>query len=277
MAAIPKNVEALAERIYDTYVRDQSPDRLTRIGASGIGDECVRAIWFDWRGAYKSNFDGRLLRLFQTGHIQEDRILKDLANAGFEVWPFQENGDQWTHVGADGHFVAKLDGMIRGVPGAEKTIHTLEIKTSSKKGFDEMVKHGVQKSKPEHYAQMQSGMMLGGFKDALYIMINKDNEALYCERVKADPEAFENIEYKLRVLTSSDIAPPRITEKEDDWRCKFCDAKPVCWGKEPPLQNCRTCAHSRIASEGQWACDKLTTIRSAKEQLAGCDLWVSLL
>lgn len=279
MATIPKNLEALKELLYASYERKEasSPERLTRIGASGIGEECVRAIWFDWRGAYESKFSGRILRLFKTGHMQEDRVIQDLRDAGLSVWSHQEDGQQWTYVFADGHGVAKLDGVVKGVPGAEKTPHTLEIKSSNLKGFKEVEKLGVQHAKPMHYAQIQMGLLGSGMKDGLYIMICKDDENYYCERVKRDETAIKEIERKLDQLTRFDSPPPRITEKEDDWRCKFCDAKPVCWSKEPLRQNCRTCGYSSVEAEGNWACAKLNKILSQKEQLSGCDLWVSIL
>jgi hypothetical protein len=277
MATIPKDVTELTERIYAHYVKknEEGGDYLTRIGASSVGDECLRSIWYDWRGAYKSEFSGRLLRLFQTGHIQEERVLEDLKNAGLEVWGFDEDGKQWTYVTARGHAVAKLDGVVRGVPGAEKTPHTLEIKSSNLKGFKETQSKGVKVAKPVHYYQMQMGLALSGLKDSLYVMICKDDEQYYIERVKRDELTIREIEVKLDQLVNSSIPPIRIAEKESDWRCKFCDAKPVCWEGVPMRQNCRTCMYSEPMDEGKWACTKLGTLRTSDEQYKGCDLWES--
>jgi hypothetical protein len=36
-----------------------------------------------------------MLRLFGTGHWQEDRIVKDLRDAGFSVWDKQDDGKQF--------------------------------------------------------------------------------------------------------------------------------------------------------------------------------------
>ena len=89
MAAIPQTADTdeMISRIYSAIEKKETNKfRLTRVGASGIGNECTRAVWYDWRGYTKSSFDGRLLRLFRTGHLQEDRIVADLKLAGFEVW-----------------------------------------------------------------------------------------------------------------------------------------------------------------------------------------------
>lgn len=278
MATIPKNVTDLADKIYTTYEKEnEGPQYLTRIGASGIGEECIRAIWLDWRGFYDERPSGRMLRLFKTGFIQEERILEDLKKAGLDVWGFDEDGKQWTYVFANGHGVAKLDGVVKGVPGVEKTPHTLEIKSSNKKGFDELVKYGVQKAKPLHYSQMQMGLLGSKLKDALYIAVCKDDERLYIERVKRDESEIVTIEKKLEKLTTVSLAPPRFTEKQDDWRCRFCDGKAVCWGVQASKQNCRTCAYSSPENDGAWSCSKLGKVLEAKEQVASCDLWVSIL
>lgn len=280
MAVIPSitDNQVLINRIYEAYEKNNKGRfRLTRIGASGIGEECARAVWFDWRGVADEKIEGRILRLFKTGFIQEDRMLEDLKNAGLEVWGHDASGDQWTYTDTEGHFVCKLDGVVKGIPGAEKTPHTLEIKTSNKKGFDEMVKHGVQKSKPLHYAQMQAGMHCSGIHRALYIMICKDDEKIHTERIVYDPEECARLFERVRIVMSSNIPPTRITERVGDWRCKFCDYKSVCWENQPVLQHCRTCQHSSAVEKGEWACGLLNSVLDSKAQLAGCEHWDGIL
>lgn len=275
MAAIPRHHSALEDLIYAAYEKKQSKTlRLSRLGASGIGDECVRSIWYDWRGFYNDSFKGRILRLFQTGHLQEARIVQDLKDAGLEVWEVDaDTGQQWVYTAASGHFVCKPDGVVRGVPGAEKTPHLLEIKTTNANGYKELSSRGVKVAKPEHYYQMQSGMWLARLKRALYVALRKDDEQYYIERVEYDEECIADIERKLHELTYSMSPPPRIAEKESDWRCKFCDAKDVCWNDAAPLINCRTCQHSSIKDEGGWVCDKQSILLSSSAQVKGCDLW----
>lgn len=247
---------------------------LTRIGASGIGEECLRSIWYDWRGFHNDQPEGRMLRLFKTGYIQEDRVIQDLKDAGLEVWEVDpETGKQWTYTAANGHFVCKTDGAVRGVPSAEKTPHVIEIKTSNVKGFKELQARGVKEAKPQHYWQMQSGMWLSGLTRALYIAVCKDDEKFYIERVHKDESTIEEIKNKLAKLVTSTMPPIRIAEREGDWRCKFCDAQDVCWGKAAPLQNCRSCQHSVPSDEGSWFCEKFNEALEYGKQLKGCDLW----
>lgn len=275
MTALPRHHSALEQLIYSAYEKRESKEiYLSRIGASGIGAECVRSIWYDWRAFYNDTHSGRLLRLFQTGHLQEARIVQDLKDAGLEVWDVDaDTGKQWVYTAASGHFVCKPDGVVRGVPGAEKTPHLLEIKTSNVNGFKELERHGVMKAKPEHYYQMHAGMWLAGLDRALYVALRKDDEQYYIERVVRDESCIADIEHKLEQLTSSMFPPPRIAEKEGDWRCKFCDAKEVCWGNAQPLVNCRTCQHAAIKEDGGWYCEQQSILLTQAAQLKGCDLW----
>jgi hypothetical protein len=278
MAAIPKEVTSLVDLIYRAYEKkNEGKDYLSRIGASGIGAECVRSIWYDWRGAASEKIPGRIYRLFQTGHIQEERVVQDLKDAGLKVWELDpETGKQWEYKFARGHSVCKADGIVVGVPTAEKTPHVLEIKSSNLNGFKEIQKHGVKKAKPDHYAQMHMGMMGAGMSDALYVVICKDDEQYYVERVKLDIEEVNAINKKLHQLVEQTIIPIRVAEKEGDWRCKYCDAKGVCWGKEEPRKTCRMCTHSVIMDDTIWGCMIHKKELTLDEQLKGCDTWSKL-
>lgn len=45
------------------------------MGASLIGKECARSIWYDFFWATKSAFGGRMVRLFNRGHLEEGRFI----------------------------------------------------------------------------------------------------------------------------------------------------------------------------------------------------------
>jgi len=148
MAELPvKNVgQEMVDTIYHAIEKEEVRDLyLARIGASGIGDECLRSIWLSWRAYDDKQFGGRMLRLFGTGHWQETRVIEDLRRAGYSTWDFDEDGKQFTYTDETGHFVCKLDGVIKGVPGSEKTPHDLEIKSHNKNSFTELKKKGVEK------------------------------------------------------------------------------------------------------------------------------------
>ena len=118
---IPVQEVEVIDRIYDAIEKkSRRPLRLSRLGASGIGDECIRRIWLSWRGYDTPVFNGRMLRLFETGELQEKRIIADLRLAGFAVWDTYESGLQYAFTDDTEHFVVKLDGVVKGIPGADR-------------------------------------------------------------------------------------------------------------------------------------------------------------
>ena len=273
MVAIAHPEETMADRIYAHYEKaNAKPIYLARIGASSIGDPCLRSIWLSWRGYDDKKFGGRMLRLFQTGHLQEERIQEDLKNAGFQVWTHQEDGNQFTYTDDTGHFVAKLDGVIKGVIGAEKTPHDLEIKTHSAKSFDEVKKKGVEKAKPVHFYQMQAGMMYSKLTRALYVALCKNDEDYHIERVKPDPAIREEIQRKITTLVNATIPPQGVSSDGGAYDCRWCDMKEVCVGQKKPIKTCRSCQHVVvIPKDGAWGCSKTGEYLTIDQQRAACE------
>lgn len=272
MVALPKPETEMIEAIYEAIEQhEKNPFRLSRIGASGIGGECLRAVWLSWRGYAEPQFSGRIFRLFRTGHLQEDRIIEDLRRAGFELWSHQEDGEQFTYTDPTGHFVAKLDGVIKGVPGAEKTPHDLEIKTHNKKSFTEVQAKGVQSAKPAHYVQIQAGLMLSGLTRALYVALCKDDEQFYVERIKPDEALMANIQERITKLIEAELIPAGISENGSSFPCRWCDMRKACVGEEEPIRTCRSCLNVQVVPEnGAWACALTGGTLSGSEQLAAC-------
>ncbi len=273
MASIPNTEESMIDAIYAAIEKSEEKELyLARIGASTIGEPCLRSLWLSWRAFDDKKFGGRMLRLFQTGHLQEDRIIQDLRRAGYDVWSHQEDGKQFTYIDSTGHFVCKLDGVIKGVPGAEKTPHTLEIKTHSKKSFEELKKKGVQEAKPLHYNQMQAGMIYSGLNRALYVALCKDDEDYHIERIKPDPEVQKEIQEKLAKLIEANTPPVGISPDGKAFGCKWCDMRSVCVKEKPPIRTCRSCKWVEVLPEGEkWVCGLQKKVLTRADQLKACE------
>jgi len=277
MAEIPQvtDAHAIVERIYKAIEKKQRGTfRLSRVGSSSIGNDCLRAIWYGWRGYTKEDFEGRILRLFKTGHLQEDRIVADLIEADYQVWPVDPStGEQWVYGDETGHFVVKPDGVIKGLEGAEKTPHMLEIKTHNKKSFDELPKFGVQRAKPEHYDQMHCAMMYNdaGIKRALYVALCKDDERYYIERIVFDENHGRNLAAKISAIIRATMPPAPIADAKDAYACKWCKHKPVCKDGKDPLRTCRSCEHAEAISGGQWMCGLMKNALTQEDQLKACE------
>lgn len=260
----------------------QNPHRFSRrLGASILGSACERKVWLSFRWSKREDFDGRMLRLFNTGHREEERFAEELRGIGCEVHLSDpETGNQFEFTACGGHFVDKIDGMVVGLPDAPKTWHTCEFKTHSDKSFSAL-RSGLQIAKPEHYTQLLVGMHLTGSERGLYLAVNKDTDELYGERIEYKKAEAENWMAKAIRLIQATTPPTRISDSADKFPCKFCNFKQVCHGTTAPspgvaaLANCRTCCHATpVTGEselGVWRCEKHGKVLSEADQLAGCD------
>lgn len=274
MVAIPPRPEQeIINRVYAAIKAEKTEPELYlgRLGSSFIGSECLRAVWLSWRAYAKAEFDGRMLRLFETGHLQESRIVEDLRRAGLQVWDRDpDTGAQFEYVDETGHFITKLDGVVKGVPGSADKPHVLEVKTHNKNSFSALQKHGVQKAKPLHYAQMQSSMALNGMTRALYVAVCKDDEHFYVERVKEDKPLQSELKKRIVKLVDATIKPVGISGDGEAFGCKFCDVKEVCTGRAAPLRTCRSCVHADPVEGGEWVCSLSGEVLSKEAQRAAC-------
>lgn len=275
VALPPRPAQVIVERIYKAYEVLEAQENpglyLGRIGSSFLGEPCVRKGWLEWRGYARETFEGRMLRLFGTGHWQEARVIEDLRRAGFTVWDKTEDGKQFEFSDSTGHFVTKMDGVLRGVPDSENTPHVLEIKTHHKKSFDELLKKGVQVAKPVHWGQVLSTMEYSKLTRTIYVGVCKDDERIHVERIKEDKPAQKKIDEKIVKFVEARMRPAGISDNPDNFECKYCAQREVCFKKAAPLRHCRTCEHAVPSFEGTWVCSLRDTELSLEEQKAGCE------
>ena len=190
-----------------------------RLGASVIGKPCDRFLWYSFRGLVDKRFEGRMLRLFETGHLEEPRLVKELRGIGCTVHDVDSNtGKQFEFTALGGHFVCHPDAAILGLPESPKTWHIGEFKTMNDKSFNVLKKsNGVKKAKPEHYAQMMMGMGMSKMKRALYLVKNKDTDELYSERVRFDLNELDLLETRAERIIASNAPLERCTNRPDDY------------------------------------------------------------
>lgn len=63
----------------------------SHLGFSMIGDECQRKLWYGFRWCKTPKPEPRLKRLFNRGHLEEDRFVDYLRGIGCEVNPFDNS------------------------------------------------------------------------------------------------------------------------------------------------------------------------------------------
>jgi hypothetical protein len=251
MSKLPDPVNTIATMIDQYHASKKSKPR-PHMGVSLLGHHCDRWLWINFRWAVVEDFDGRILRLFRRGHSEEDTIIRDLRNIGIDIRSSQRRVDFGNHVSGS------LDGVIeKGVPEAPKARHVAEFKTHSKKSFDDMVKNGVEKSKPMHFIQMQVYMHGTNINRALYLAVCKDDDRIYTERVKYDKKVAEDAIIRGKRIAMSDRMPEPCSADPSWYQCKFCPAHSFCHKAEPTKRvNCRTCAHSTAMPDSTFRCER---------------------
>lgn len=266
---LPKDSKVV-DAIYSYYKETGEKEPLRKyLGASQIGHPCDRYLWYSFRHCCKSNFDGRMYRLFATGDIEEMRFTADLQAIGCKVYTHDENGNQFAISDFGGHFSGHLDGAAIGIPEAPKTWHVMEYKTHNSKSFEKLKKDGVSGSKPQHYAQCQVYMHKTGMTRTLYLGRNKDTDELYSERIRYDKEQAELLMQRAKLIITSTTPPERPFPNQDFYQCEWCDAKAICWGIQEerkyqalkvPFLSCRQCCHATPQLDGNqeawWRCEK---------------------
>tara|TARA_R110002126_G_scaffold37059_2_gene112256 strand:+ start:74 stop:1129 length:1056 start_codon:yes stop_codon:yes gene_type:complete len=268
MVAVPEPAHSTVRSIYEWYESKKEAHR-EHLGASLIGHDCDRYLWLTFRWAASPQFEGRLLRLFETGKLEEARIHDNLRGIGVELIT-EEDGKQIDCRDDYGHFGGSVDGVARGFPEAPKTWAVLEIKTMNNKAFDSLTNKGVKVEKPQHYAQMQSYMGLMKLDRAMYVAVNKNTDELYSEWVRFDKPAFDSLAHRVKRIVGASTPQQRISEDPSHWKCKMCDMYKLCHQAELAEVNCRTCCHSTAVEDGKWSCDVHQKLLTASEQLKGC-------
>lgn len=258
--------------------REEETRRPNGLRPSELGHECTRYLYLRYRWMDELQpFSGRLLRLFETGHLQEDRLADDLRRVG-AIMHVKDPDDAKKQISMkilDGHCNGFLDGVGEHIPHASARWILTEMKTHSKASFAQLEKHGVQGSQPKHYAQCQLYMNQHNLPEALYIAVNKDNDELYCEFIEYDERYAESLISKARMIIYSDHMPEKISRNPTFFKCKFCTANAVCHSDAKPEPSCRSCVHgkpipNKEASWALWECQLHGHDLDLQEQRDGC-------
>lgn len=268
----------------DAYDSSHHDRFRSHMGVSSSGRECARELWYSWRWAAPIAIGGRVLRLFNRGHLEEARFVAMLRLIGCNVWQAEEEGKQFRVSMFGGHYGSAIDGVVQGIPEMPDVPLLAEFKTHNEKSFNKLSginskgeqkdpPEGVKKSKIEHYVQMVQYMKYFELDFGLYGAVHKDSDRLYFEIIPRDDECADHfIDRSKRIILTQD-APPKISDNANFWKCNYCDKKRVCHFDETPDFNCRTCEASQARLDGTWYCRTHEIILDKERQLSGCPDW----
>lgn len=269
----------------DAYDSSEHDRFRSHMGVSLSGRECARELFYKWRWTRPAKFSGRMLRLFNRGHLEEARFVAMFRTIDCQVWQEESKGKQFRISMYGGHYGSAIDGVLLGIPEMPTVPILAEMKTHNLKSFKKLAgekdregnvvtpPEGVKKAKIEHYVQMQQYMGYYKLTHGLYCAVCKDTDELYFEIVAYDPECdtfFKERSYKIIFAKE---APPKLSNNESFWKCKFCDERRLCHFGDAPDMNCRTCAAAQPREDGTWYCSTHNAILDKGRQLSGCQDW----
>jgi hypothetical protein len=247
-------MEATREAIYAAYESDADDGHRAHLGASIIGKSCEQALWFDFRWVTKARHPGQLLRRFESGQLEEARLVANLRRAGASVLDVDpQTGRQFRVSDQAGHFGGSLDALVIRLRESPDQWHVAEFKTHNAKSYKELIEKRLRLAKPQHFDQMQIYMHLNGAVWGIYVAVNKDTDDLYLERVRYDQaHALRLTERARRVIFAAEPTLPKVSQDPTWYECRFCDHHSVCHQTKPTAPvavNCRTCLYSSPVGE----------------------------
>lgn len=210
----------------DALVEKKSEPPRRYLGASGIGRECSRAIWYDFRNAPGSACPASLKITFDIGKRLEGLVINYLEESGLQVeYPSEANQflecfDEELPI-----FRGHADALLCHQLGKS----VVEIKTANSSSFQRFVKHGLREWSKVYYAQIQSYLGMMKLHNAVIIALNKDNSDLHHEWVNYDDIFYHELRVKAMAISSIDEPPERINNSPLYYICRGCKFKEVCF------------------------------------------------
>lgn len=195
------------------------------LGASFLGDECDRQIWYKYK-LPRPEVDARRMRIFELGHMIEAWLIQSLKDAGLTVYDKDEAGKQFGFI--DEEIAGHCDGVVVGLPESDKP-HLLEMKGLAHDWFTKLQKSGLEAYSRPYWVQIHIYMYKLELEDCLFMAMNKDNCELYYERVKLDTRLAKAELLKGKEIARSVNEPERKYAKSNFFKCKMCDYQKECW------------------------------------------------
>lgn len=276
-----------------TYVNAKGEDhsgRMQRLFNRGHLEEFRNVEWLRGMGFTVEEFDplSRLYYLNETDQYLVENLEDESKAHG--AWAANDVSGNLEHQAkaasrgvkrkqlrisdCSGHYGGSLDAEIKWPASMGEIPDMLgEFKTANEKSWKKLHEEGVRVAKPVHYTQMCVYGKRRGFKYAIYICVNKNDDHIHIEIVELDWNVDEAMTHKAHGIITSATPPQKLHENSAHFDCKFCDFAPVCHGQASYEKNCRSCKFAAPIADGKWACAYYGEIPNKEAILAGCGNW----
>ena len=207
------------------------------LGASIIGEECDRKLWYSFNNAPRKPFDATTLRRFEDGHRTEALVIRRLRRVpGVELWDRHEDGGQIGGKLFAGRFGWHVDGVILGLLQAPKTPHVLEVKATAEKKLKEFKqavdavgeKAALQEWNPVYFAQAIVYMYLLDLERHYTVVASAGGREMASCRTEGNSLMARALLAKAERIVSAVEPPARISERPEWFACRFCDFHKTC-------------------------------------------------
>lgn len=204
------------------------------LGASIVGDECLRKVQFTWW--CQPTLSARTREIFARGHYNEGVARRHLIAAGFKFAP----PEVLAFTAADGALRGHADGIIihgPDLPGVYLIYPLLwECKCLNARNWRALERDGLEKAFPQYVAQVSLYQAyLNKTNPALFTAVNADTcEWLHffvpfnAERAQLWSDRAVNI---IEATRAGELLP-RAYDNPKDWRCRVCSHRERCWRGE---------------------------------------------
>ena len=211
------------------------------LGASRLGVACERQLQFEYAQApvdYGRDFQGRILRIFERGHLNEESMVTWLRGAGFDLRTHKANGEQYGFSVAEGRLQGHIDGVFVDGPDGFAYPALWESKCLGAKSWRDVEKKGLAISKPVYAAQVAVYQAYLDLHEhpAIFTAVNADTMEIYAELIPFDAALAQRMSDRaVRVITATE-AQEQLSRAYLDpthFECKFCSYAERCWRAAP--------------------------------------------
>lgn len=235
--------DKLIEQIYEFIEKEaaKEPPR-NYIGASSIGEDCEKKLYYKLRHADKAKARrAELILAANDGHRSEDLVASYIRQIpGIELWTYKNDGGQYGFHERfhDVDFKGHVDGIIKGIPQAPATVHIWENKSSNQKIYDAFLKakekHGTKGAlaawNPKYYAQAVINMEKFDISRHYMTVCLAGTRKISSCRTEANPQLAKLLTEKAARVASAKTPPFGISENPTFYECKYmCDFYEHCF------------------------------------------------
>lgn len=233
------SVSGQINALVDTGLQQARAGQAVRsyLGASRLGVACERALQFEFAQApvdYGRDIQGRILRIFERGHVNEECMVGWLQDAGFDLRTHKADGEQFGFSVADGRLQGHIDGVFVGGPEGFAYPALWENKCLGAKSWRDLEKNRLAISKPVYAAQValyQAYLELHEHP-AIFTAVNADTMEIYTELVPFDAALAQRMSDRaVKVITATEAGEllPRAFADQTHFECRMCAWQDRCW------------------------------------------------